>query len=181
MSRLGFAGLAALLLLGGCHHRPAPSLQSLAAAGQIQPNAPLQAQLQVTIHASPARVWNILTDVRGWPRWNPSVTQTAAAPSVQQGSLFSWTTQGMSIHCAIERFVPDQSLAWTGKVLNYHAIHVWTLDALPNGDTEVTLRQSVSGFVIAWFYGAQALHRDDENWLQGLKRAAEAPEPQAQR
>lgn len=176
MNRLGLAALAALLAVGGCRHKPAQSLESLAASGQIQPNAPLRTQLQITIQAPPAKVWGILTDVQDWPRWNPKVSQTAAAAAVQLGSLFSWTTQGMSIHCVIARFEPERSLAWAGKVLNYNAIHVWTLTALPDGGTEVTLQQSVSGFVISWFYSPSALHAEDVTWLQALKRVAEQPD-----
>jgi uncharacterized protein YndB with AHSA1/START domain len=168
--------LAIVLLLGlaGCHHHSA-SMDGLAAAGQVQPNAPLQVQLQISIKAPPAKIWALLSDAQGWPGWNDHITQVAAPAGLAGGSVFSWTMGGMSIQSTVHRFVPLESLAWTGHVLNFHAIHVWDLALQPDGSTVVTVRESISGFLIAWFYSRRDLRDDDQLWLNDLKAAAEKP------
>jgi hypothetical protein len=165
--------LASCLALAGCGGGVA-SLDELAAAGQIQADAPLQVNARIEINAPPARVWAVLTNIQNWPAWDPSITMTIASPDVGDGSLFAWATTGMIIHSTVRRFVPEQQLAWTGNVLNFHAIHVWTLTPGPDGTTQVSVRESISGFMIGFFYASDDLRRGDENWLAGLKKAAEA-------
>jgi uncharacterized protein YndB with AHSA1/START domain len=165
--------LASCLALAGCGGGVA-SLDELAAAGQIQADAPLQVNARIEINAPPARVWAVLTNIQNWPAWDPSITMTIASPDVGDGSLFAWATTGMIIHSTVRRFVPDQQLAWTGNVLNFHAIHVWTLTPGPHGTTDVSVQESISGFMIGFFYARDDLQQGDANWLAGLKTAAEA-------
>jgi hypothetical protein len=161
-----------LLALAACH-KHAPSLDALAAAGQIQPHAPLQADLSITIKAPPAKIWGLLTQVQDWPHWNPAIVSAAGYPLTQLGNKFSWTTGGMTINATIQRAIPNQSLAWSGHVLNFHAIHVWDLSPQADGTTIVTMHESISGFLIAWFYARHDLEQSDLIWLSDLKAAAE--------
>jgi uncharacterized protein YndB with AHSA1/START domain len=164
--------LAACLALAGCGGG-VPALDELAAAGQVQADAPLQVNARIEINAPPAKVWAILTNIQNWPAWNASITMTIASPEVKDGSLFAWATSGMIIHSTVRRFAPGEQLAWTGNVLNFHAIHVWTLTPGPHGTTDVTLQESLSGFMIGYFYDADDLRKGDASWLAGLKAATE--------
>ncbi len=163
------AGLC--LLLAGCGHTA--NLQDLAAHGRIQPNAPISCNTQIVINAPPAKVWSLLADIQDWPNWQSDISQTAVNGVPAAGTLFSWTTAGTSIHAQIQLFVPNQTIAWTGQVLNFHAIHVWTLTPLPNGATEVTINESMSGWFISFFYSSADLLQTNQRWLTALKVASE--------
>ncbi|HQT46546.1 MAG: hypothetical protein B7X08_03985 [Acidocella sp. 20-63-7] len=167
----------ALLSLTGCHHRytgPSAALAALAAQGQTDAQAPLQTSQQITISAPPAKVWALLSDIQSWPDWHPKITQVAVG-AVQQGSPFSWTLQGMSINSTIEAFNPPQRLAFTGDVLNFHAIYVWTLTPGANGTTQVNLNESVDGFLVSLFYSDADMADAAQSWLTDLNAAADKP------
>jgi len=57
--------------------------------------------------------------------------------------------------------------------VNFHAIHVWTLTALPDGGTLVSERESLTGWFISFFYSSAELQQVDQRWLTALKVAAE--------
>jgi len=166
-----WAALAFCLGLAACGHSETP--QQLAAQGQIDQNAPIKCSVQITINAPPAKIWALLTDISLWPTWQSDITQTAVDGTPADGVLFSWDTGGASIHSQIQLFSPDKQLAWTGTVVNFHAIHVWTLTPLPNGATEVTETESMSGWFISLFYSSDQLLQSDQRWLTALKVAAE--------
>jgi len=166
--------LGAALALTGCKGNLDDSLAALAAAGQIQQDAPLIDTEQVTITAPPAKVWAILTNIQAWPQLDPNITQVAVG-AVQSGAPFSWATGGMTIQSTIRAFTPNQLLAWNGHVLNYHAIHVWHLTPTADGGTLVTIQQSISGFMIGYFYSGAQMQQVNRIWLGDLKAAAEQP------
>jgi uncharacterized protein YndB with AHSA1/START domain len=176
--RARFLPLALLALtLTGCQQRytgPSASQAALAAQGETDAQALLQTSQQITISAPPAKVWAILANIQSWPDWHPKITQVAVG-AVQQGSPFSWTFQGMSINSTVEAFSAPQRLAFTGDVLNFHAIYVWTLTPGPNNTTQASLRESVGGFLVSLFYGEADMTAAAQSWLADLKTTAEKP------
>ena len=172
--RRGFPLLCLLLSLSACG-TPDPRQSSLATRGQIDTSAPLQTTQQISINAPADKIWALLANPQAWPGWNPSIAQTSAPSILQPGSLFSYNADGMSIHAAVREFIPSQALAWTGDVLNFHAIQTWTLTPQPGGVTLVTTSESVSGFLIGLFFSQARLERDDRTWLKNLKAAAALP------
>lgn len=173
MRKTGIFALAALLALSGCGG-PGPNNDTLAAQDQLRADAPLQTQQSIIINAPPAKIWAILVNIDAWPGWQPYISQAASDYVVQNGAVFSWTTGGTAMNCVIRRFIPSQSLGWTGSVLNFHVIHLWDLSPLPDGTTEVTERESINGFLVGLFYSNGALARSDALWLQALKKKAES-------
>jgi uncharacterized protein YndB with AHSA1/START domain len=169
MRRFGI--LAVLLALAACGRSETPG--QMAAQGQIDENAPIKVALQISIAAPPAKVWGILSNIGAWPTWQSDITNTAVDGVPGDGVLFSWTAQGTSVHSRIQLFQPDRALAWTGTVVNFHAIHVWTLTALPGGGTLVSERESLTGWFISLFYSSAELQQVDQRWLTALKVAAE--------
>lgn len=172
--RGGFSVLCLLLSLSACG--TADQRQSgLAAQGKTDPGAPLQTTQQIIINAPANKIWALLANPQAWPGWNSMIAQTSAPSTLQNGSLFSYDTDGMSIHAAVRRFIPSQALAWTGDVLNFHAIQTWTLTPRPGGATLVATSESVNGFMISFFFSRAQMERDDQSWLEKLKAAAERP------
>jgi uncharacterized protein YceK len=170
--RRRFSLLCLLLSLSGCGTSSVRQ-SDLAAQGKTDTTAPLQTTQQISINAPADKIWGLLVNPQAWPGWNPIITQTSAPYSLQNGSLFSYNADNMSIHAAVREFIPSQALAWTGDVLNFHAIQTWTLTPQPGGATLVTTSESVNGFLISLFFSQARLERDDHTWLKNLKAAAE--------
>jgi len=68
------------------------------------------------ISAPAETVWRLLTDVRAWPLWGPSVRRAVLDDG---GTLLSarargtvWTAAGVRVSFAVTEFVPGRRWAW---------------------------------------------------------------------
>jgi len=155
-----------------------PSLDALnvrAAAGAVQADAPLHARHEVTIDAPRAKVWALLADGPGWPRWHPAVRSASAPAPFVAGTDFTWNNEGTAIHSRLALVKPPEVLAWTGSVATAKAAHVWRLSEVPPGKTRVEVEETLDGFLLSWFYSQKDLDQAVTVWLADLKRAAEMP------
>jgi uncharacterized membrane protein len=171
--RLCIGALYAIAVcLGGCG-RSADDLQALAARGSIQEDAPVKAQVQIIIRAPQAKVWGILADVQGWPKWQSDISHVVITRSPAPGVTFSWALDDTNITSRIVVFEPNRMIGWTGRVFTSRAVHLWSLTALPDGRTEVETRESISGWPISMFYSSGELLDSNRHWLAQLKTASE--------
>src|SRR5580704_481071 len=142
--------ILALIFLGA-----SISDDQLAHSGKIREDAPVKASLEITIHAPVEKVWLLLTDVRGWPKWQTDISTAEIAGPLQAGSSFSWTTGGTHIQSRVALVQPYDQFAWTGKAFGATAIHVWKLSRLADGRTIVRTDESMRGFLLALFYSSK--------------------------
>ena len=146
----------------------------LARSGQIREDAPVKASLEITIHAPIEKVWLLLTDVRGWPKWQTDISTAEMAGPLQAGTTFSWTTGGTHIKSRLALVQPYNQFAWTGAAFGATAIHVWKLSRLAEDQTIVKTDESMHGFLLTLFYSSKKLEETDQRWLDRLKLAAES-------
>jgi len=148
--------------------------QELAARGMIDEHAPVKTTVQIVIQAPPEKIWALLTNIKDWAAWQPDISevriQAAPAPAVP----FTWSTGGMTIHSTIRLFDSDRAVGWTGRAVHLHAIHIWTLNPLPDGRVLVETRESMDGWLIGRLYSSRELQESDKKWLEHLKKAAES-------
>jgi uncharacterized protein YndB with AHSA1/START domain len=145
----------------------------LARSGKIRVNAPVKASLEITIHAPAEKVWGVLTDVAGWPRWQPDISTAEIAGPLRDGTAFSWTVGGTRIKSRIALVQPYEQFAWTGKAYMAKAVHVWKLQRLSGDQTLVKTEESMDGFLLTLFYSSKKLEETDQRWLNRLKLAVE--------
>lgn len=157
-------------MLSGCGRQQDAAL---AASGEVDPAAPVRTHVEVAIKAPPSLVWAVLGDISQWPSWQPDIEKTAVTGPVGPGTAFDWTTAGGTIHSRIALFEPERRLAWTGHFLIFRAIHVWTLTRRPDGGTEVSTTETLSGWPITLFYSPDDLRQADLRWLDALRREVE--------
>lgn len=102
-------------------------------------------ETQVTISASPARVWNVLTNFENHPRWNPFIKSISG--NLKRGEKLKVSIQppggsGMTFEPVVTSVVPQQEFKWLGK-LGIKGIfdgeHYFIVK--PNGDGTTTLVQ----------------------------------------
>jgi uncharacterized protein YndB with AHSA1/START domain len=104
--------------------------------------APIEASIEIA--APPARVWELLSDLRNMPRWSPQVRKTfVRGGAVRQGSklvningrgLLRWPTQAM-----VTEFVPEQRLAF--RIKENWTVWSFTLEPTADGGTRVVQRR----------------------------------------
>jgi hypothetical protein len=159
------------MLLAGCSSTK--RAEELGRQGMIDQTAPVKASLDITVNASPEKVWALLSDVKDWPTWQPAITDVSVAGPVASGTAFAWTLNGNAIHSTIEAAMPNAELAWTGKAFGATAIHVWKLKRLPGDQTQVHMEESMDGILVAMLFSSEKLRNGNQGWLDVLKIAAE--------
>jgi uncharacterized protein YndB with AHSA1/START domain len=145
----------------------------LARSGKIREDAPVKASVQIVIHAPVEKVWRVLTDIRGWPKWQSDISSAEITGPLQEGTTFSWTTGGSHIKSRLALVQPYDQFAWTGEAFGATAIHVWKLSRLADDQTLVKTDESMHGFLLTLFYSSKKLEETDQRWLGRLKLAAE--------
>jgi uncharacterized protein YndB with AHSA1/START domain len=142
---------------------------------EINKKAPAMVVKEIVIAAAPEMVWGVHTDIDSWPGWHPDITAAALHGSLEPGSAFTWKSGPGSITSVLEVVEPNRRIAWTGKAMGIHAIHVWRLEADRDG-TRVVTEESMEGWPVTILKGyfQRTLDRTLDAWLDGLKATAES-------
>jgi hypothetical protein len=102
------------------------------------------------IAAPPERVWSVLSDVRRWPEWLPTVTAVeplgpealavGARYRIRQPRLRPaiWSVVGLE---------PRRSFSWESRSPGVRALGVHVVSPASAGSTEVTVEIRFSGFL----------------------------------
>lgn len=105
-----------------------------------------QISTEITINATPQKVWSILTDFDNYPRWNPFIKSITGSPKV--GNTITTHIeppegQAMTFQPKILVFEANKEFRWRGKLLIpglFDGEHVFQL--IDNGNGTTTFRQS---------------------------------------
>ena len=126
------------------------------------------------IAASPEAVWDLLADVRGWPRWNPDVKEVSLEGEVAEGTVFRWKAGPGTITSTLRVVDRPRALGWTGRTLGINAIHVWRFEE--HGTTTlVSMEESFEGLIARLFRRRlqRQLDATTQAGLENLKAVAE--------
>jgi len=136
--------------------------------------APVYAEASVRISASRETVWSLMSDVSGWPSWNPGIASASIDGELTRGARVVWKSGPGTIKSTIADVEPGVRLSWTGSLMGIKAIHVWTVDT-KDGETTVTTQESWEGLVVRLTKKSSQRALDDAlaNGLRYLKAAAE--------
>jgi uncharacterized protein YndB with AHSA1/START domain len=136
--------------------------------------APVVAKSEIEIAGTPEAVWDVLTDFRAWPNWNPDVKSMSFAGEVAEGSEFKWKAGPATITSTIRRVERPHLVGWTGKTLGANAVHVYRLEPR-DGKTLVSTEESFDGLIARIFRGSmqKTLKKSLDNGLQHLKTRVE--------
>ena len=134
--------------------------------------------IQTTIHAPPDRIWALLTDAAGFPRWNSTVSSI-------EGEIAEGRTLKLKVPAAGERvFKPKvsrvesgRSMVWSdGMAPMFKGVRTFTLTPKGDGTTEFSMREEFSGLMLPMIKGSLPDFAPVfEAYAADLKRAAEGP------
>ena len=107
-------------------------------------HAPVFAQQVILIDTDVKFVWEALTTIDQWPRWQKHVSQATVHGAVQAGTAFTWKAGGLTFHSRIHTCEEHRFFGWTGKTIGASASHNWILTQVPEG-TRVRVLESLDG------------------------------------
>jgi hypothetical protein len=143
----------------------------------VNRSAPVIVTEAVTIFATPAVVWHLLSDIDGWTTWQPDITASALDGPLAVGTTFRWATGGLQITSTIGEVDTGRCIAWSGVSQGIEGVHVWTVEPTdPNATaTSVSTVESWDGEPVRRDPAAlrAALENSLRSWLGHLRAAAE--------
>lgn len=100
---------------------------------EIDRAAPVVAEVSLRIAAPPQAVWEVLTAIGDWPRWNPDVRKVKFAGPLEPGVTFRWKAGPGWITSTLRDVEPPGRIAWTGRTMGINAIHAYRFEADGDG------------------------------------------------
>jgi uncharacterized protein YndB with AHSA1/START domain len=135
---------------------------------------PASSQAQIQIAATPERVWDLLSNIDRWPKWNALVQSAVLSGPLHPGSVFKWKSKGMAILSTLQEVTPNQRLSWTGRAFGTRAIHTWEIEEADQG---VVLRteESFDGWLPKLMPKTMQRTLDETlpSWLKAIKSEVE--------
>lgn len=139
-------------------------------------SAPVFSEGEIEVAASPEAVWDLLADIRGWPRWNPDIKEVSLEGEIAEGTVFRWKAGPGTITSTLRVVDRPRALGWTGRTFGIDAIHVWRFEDR-GGKTLVGMEESFDGVTARLFRRRLQRQLDAATrvGLENLKSAAEQP------
>lgn len=142
----------------------------------INQNAPVITRDEIVVAAPIGTVWDLLTTIENWPRWNRDITNARFGLPLAAGSVFHWDAAGLAgIDSTIGEVIFQRRIAWSGPSQGVMGIHVWHFTPVAEG-VLVQTEESWAGEPITRQVSVmqQALNQSIRSWLESLKREAES-------
>jgi hypothetical protein len=154
-----------------------PSIGNLheeyAKKGLLDENAAVKSSSSLVIDAPIGKVWKLLSDMRDWPEWR-SDAHVVELGEMRPDATFRWKIRGSAIKSTFAVVKPERELTWTGVAMGcMKAIDRMRLSETAEGQTQVTIEESMSGPLLTLFYSTAKLREGHEDLLRMLKTAAE--------
>jgi uncharacterized membrane protein len=128
------------------------------------------------IQAKLEKVWDILADVEGWPKWVDTDFAKLVTPApLKEGSKFEANLGGLRWDLTVIEANRLRSIAWGAKRPGLKAVHGWEFQER-GGKTVATTKETMSGWMVlpGYFVIRRTLSRVDKKWLADLKARAES-------
>jgi hypothetical protein len=132
--------------------------------------------ITIAVRATPDRIWALLTDAAGFPRWNSTVTSI-------DGPIAAGARLAVRVPAAptrvfkprVTRFEPGRAMVWRdGFAPMFQGVRTFTLTPRPDGTTEFAMVEVFSGALLPLITGALPDFAPSfAAYAADLKRAAE--------
>lgn len=134
------------------------------------------ARQEITINATPMKIWSMLGDVTKWPSWHPKITngRMLEGDEFYPGSTFQYVIDGKQVTGTVTLIDRPKALAW--RVGNSR--QSMKLEAAGGDKTRVVGEAEVSGGLLAGLRKGKAEQEAADacnEWLNALKASVERP------
>lgn len=134
--------------------------------------------IATTIRASPDRIWALLTDAVGFPRWNSTVTSIEGEIAEGRALKLKVPAAGDRVFKPkVSKVEPGKSMIWSdGMAPMFKGVRTFTLTPKGDGSTEFSMKEEFSGILLPMIRGSLPDFAPVfETYAEDLKRAAEGP------
>ena len=136
-------------------------------------------RVALDIHAPAARIWNLLTDAKDFPRWNSTVAGVEG--EIREGQRLRLHVPGTdrTFTPRVSGVVPDQRMTWTGGFLPvFKGVRTFELRPCDDGSTEFVMEERFSGLMLPFVKGSMPdFGPVFERYANDLKHEAELAQP----
>jgi hypothetical protein len=132
------------------------------------------------IHASPERIWALLTDAQGFVSWNSTVTSLEGPIALgEKLALKVKLDPKRTFRPKVTRFEPARAMEWSdGMAPMFKGVRTFTLTARDGGGTEFAMTEVFSGVMMPLVRGSLPdFEPAFAAFARDLKIAAEAGAP----
>jgi hypothetical protein len=109
----------------------------------------LLCRVEVSIQSPPERIWTLLTDTQGFPRWNSTVS--AIDGEIRDGQRIRIHVPGTArtFTPLISDVVADTRMTWTGGFAPlFKGVRTFELTRQPGGSTTFSMEERFSGLML---------------------------------
>ncbi|MCC7196426.1 MAG: SRPBCC domain-containing protein, partial [Gemmatimonadaceae bacterium] len=110
--------------------------------------SPFRLEYSVTtrISALPARVWGLLTDVKGWTRWNTTVTSIEGDIALGEKVTLRVPISERTFVVRVAELEPDRRMVWSdGAAPMFKGVRTYTLAPSGEGGTDFSMVEVFQG------------------------------------
>lgn len=107
---------------------------------------------EISIQASPDKVWKIFTDFDSYPKWNPFIKSIQGI--VASGNKIKVSITGMNFTPIVLQYQTNKQLIWKGVLMIpglFDGEHRFILIDLGNGTTLFKQEETFSGILVPLF------------------------------
>jgi len=140
-------------------------------------------ETEITITATPERVWSILTDLPKYASWNPFIRQ--ASGEIRAGARLALRIhppggRAMTFRPTVREAAPGRELRWLGHLGIpglFDGEHVFRLERSAGGGTRVRQSEEFRGLLVHMLPRSlfERTRRGFEDMNRALKAAVEGP------
>ena len=146
-------------------------------ATQTQHAFRMDCAIQTQIQASPETIWKLLTDARGFPRWNSTVSSLEGEIAAgNQLMLKVPSAPGRVFKPVVSKLDPQRSMVWSdGFAPMFKGVRTFELKPNDDGSTQFSMKEQFSGLMLPMIKGSLPDFAPVfERYAADLKRAAES-------
>jgi hypothetical protein len=106
-------------------------------------------RVAVNILADAERIWRLLTDAEGFPRWNSTVTSVEG--QIREGERLRLRAPGTDrvFTPKVSGVVPNKQMKWIGGFAPmFKGVRTFTLSAREDGSTDFAMEERFSGLML---------------------------------
>lgn len=133
--------------------------------------------VKISIHATPDRIWKLLTDAAGYTRWNTTVSKIEGKIALgEKVTVHAKINPGRAFPVTVTALDAPRRMVWTGGMPLglFKGERVFMLTPGSNGEVEFSMREEYTG-LMASLIGKSIpdLQPAFEEFATSLKHAAE--------
>ena len=129
----------------------------------------------IHIHATPSRIWSLMTNAADFPRWNSTVKSVEGKIAAGEKIKLSVKIAPDRIfNLAIIEFVPEKRMVWSDGYAMFKGVRTYTITPKADGSSDFTMAELYTGLMLPMIAGSLPdFIPEFEKYAADLKREAE--------